>query len=188
MKQLSIGIVSCIFAVTPLISIAETHQVTVTASSFSLNDLVIQPGDTVVWTYSPREQDCSYGCPPEVLHNVLADDQSFTSGPPAAKWVYQRTFDQPGEIPYYCEVHSAPGRDIKSFMNGRITVQAEVEIRVEDRAGNMSEPRKLEFEVGDFRKEDRFKPSPAFHAKNKLGQAEFGLLTEDENVGDDRFK
>jgi hypothetical protein len=68
------------------------------------------------------------------------------------------------------------------------TVDAEVEIRVEDRAGNMSEPKKLEFEVGDFNKEDKFKPPAAFHAGNKLGQAEFELLTEDENVGDERFR
>lgn len=67
------------------------------------------------------------------------------------------------------------------------TVQATVEIRVEDRAGNMSEPKKLDFEVGDFNKEDRFRPPPPFSTSNKLGQAEFGLLTEDENVGDDKF-
>lgn len=127
MKQLLIVIAICIFAVFPLASKAENHQVTVNAGSFRPSDLVIQPGDTVVWTYSPREQDCTYGCPPVVLHNVVADDQSFTSGPPAAEWTYQQTFDQPGEILYYCEVHSEPGRDIKSFMNGRITVQADVE-------------------------------------------------------------
>ncbi len=62
-----------------------------------------------------------------------------------------------------------------------------MEIRVEDRAGNMSEPKKLNFEVGDFNKKDRFRPLAAFNAKNKLGQAEFGLLTEEENVGDERF-
>ncbi len=67
------------------------------------------------------------------------------------------------------------------------TVDAELEIRVEDRAGNMSDSKNLEFVVGDFKKEDRFRPPAAFNAKNKLGQAEFGLLTEDENVEDSRF-
>ncbi len=67
-------------------------------------------------------------------------------------------------------------------------VEAEVEIRVEDRAGNMSEPRKIEFIVGDFKKEDTFKPPAAFNAGNRLGQAEFELLTEDENIGEGRMR
>ncbi len=66
-------------------------------------------------------------------------------------------------------------------------IEAEVEIRVEDRAGNMSAPKKIDFIVGDFRKEDTFKPPSAFNARNKLGQAEFELLTEDQNV-EDSFK
>jgi len=123
LKQLAICFAFCIFAAFPIALKADTHQVTVTASAFSPSDLVIQPGDTVVWTFSPREADCTYGCPPEVLHNVMADDQSFTSGPPAAEWTYQKTFGQTGVFLYHCEVHSAPGRDITSFMNGRINVQ-----------------------------------------------------------------
>ncbi len=68
------------------------------------------------------------------------------------------------------------------------TVQADVEIRVEDRAGNMSEPKTLDFEVGDFNKKDRFSPPAGFNRRKKLGQAEFRLVTEDELVGDEKFK
>ena len=66
-------------------------------------------------------------------------------------------------------------------------IQASADIRVEDRAGNMSEKKVLEFEVSTFGPKDKFVPPKEFNAKNKLGQAEFGLLTEDENIGDNRL-
>ncbi len=116
-----------LLAAFPPLADAATHGVTVKSSFFSPNDLVIQPGDTVIWTYFPLEQDCTYGCPPEVLHTVTADDQSFSSGPPAAQFTYQRTFNDPGEILYHCEVHSVAGGDINSSMNGRITVREDME-------------------------------------------------------------
>jgi plastocyanin len=127
MKLTTIVVAIYICALYPLMSNAETHNVSIKNSAFIPNDLVIQPGDSVVWTYAPLERDCSYGCPSAVLHNVTADDQSFSSGPPADEWTYQQTFVQAGEILYYCEVHSEPGRDINSFMNGRITVQGEAD-------------------------------------------------------------
>jgi plastocyanin len=127
MKLTTIVVAIYICAVYPLMSKAETHDVSIKNSAFIPNDLVIQAGDTVVWTYAPQERDCPYGCPSAVLHNVTADDQSFSSGPPADEWTYQQTFVQAGEILYHCEVHSEPGRDINSFMNGRITVQGEAD-------------------------------------------------------------
>ena len=127
MKLTTVVVAIYICALYPLLSIAETHNVSIRNSAFSPNDLVIQAGDTVVWTYTPIEGDCSYGCPDAVLHNVTADDQSFTSGPPAEEFTYQQSFVQAGEILYHCEVHSEPGLDIKSFMNGRITVQREAD-------------------------------------------------------------
>jgi len=136
MKRTIIVATICIVAVFPLMLNAETHKVTVGNGSFTPNDLVIQPGDTVVWTDAPDPGECSYDpCPVVALHTVKADDLSFSSGPPADGWTYQRTFDQLGEILYHCEVHSAPGKDIDSFMNGRITVQAEVEATFEINPG-----------------------------------------------------
>ena len=127
MNRIIIITAICILAVFPLMSKAETYQVSVENNFFNPNDIVIQPGDTVVWRYTIRERDCPYGCPAPVLHNVVADDQSFSSGPPSEDWTFQQTFDQLGEILYHCGAHSAAGRDINSFMNGRITVQDEIE-------------------------------------------------------------
>ena len=36
--------------VLPNLAVAETHQVTVNASSFDPQTLVVVPGDTIVWT------------------------------------------------------------------------------------------------------------------------------------------
>jgi plastocyanin len=75
-----------------------THDVTVTNFSFSPQTLTINTGDAVRWT--------------NVLgnHNVVADDNSFTSGPLApAPWEYTHTFSAVGNNPYYCELHGGPG-------------------------------------------------------------------------------
>ena len=136
MKRTIIVAAICIFAVFPFLLKAETHSVSVRNGSFNPNDLVIQSGDSVIWTDAPDLGECSYDpCPAVVLHNVKADDLSFSSGPPADGWTYQQTFDQPGEILYHCEVHSVPGKDINSFMNGRITVQSEMEAAFEINPG-----------------------------------------------------
>ena len=136
MKRTIIVAAICIFAVFPFMLKAETHKVSVGNGSFTPNELVIQPGDTVVWTDAPDPGECSYDpCPVVALHTVKADDLSFSSGPPADGWTYQQTFDQLGEILYHCEVHSAPGKDINSFMNGRITVQSEMEAALEINQG-----------------------------------------------------
>lgn len=115
---------------------AEVHNVAVLDSYFSPDDLVIQPGDTVMWTDRENLGECDYEpCPAIPLHNVKADDGSFTSGSPADGWIYQRVFNEEGEILYHCEVHGAPGMDINTFMNGRIAVQAEAEVPFEINAG-----------------------------------------------------
>lgn len=53
-----------------------------------------------------------------------------------------------------------------------------VEVRAEDRAGNMSEPKSFEFKLVQFGGEDRFHPPGEFDAGNNLGQAGFPLQTE----------
>jgi plastocyanin len=86
-----------------------THDVTVTNFSFSPQTLTINTGDAIRWT--------------NVLgnHNVVADDNSFTSGPLApAPWEYIHTFSAAGNNPYYCELHGGPGG---SGMSGVIIVQ-----------------------------------------------------------------
>ena len=75
-----------------------THDVTVTNLSFSPGELTITVGDAVKWTNVLG------------MHNVVADDNSFTSGPAApAPWEFTHTFTTVGLHPYYCEPHGGPG-------------------------------------------------------------------------------
>jgi CSLREA domain-containing protein len=77
---------------------------------FVPNDVTIQPGDTVRWTNQMG------------FHDVRADDGSFSRPPENAPWTFERTFTQGGEVFVHCSVHSVPGADINSAMNGRINV------------------------------------------------------------------
>jgi plastocyanin len=87
---------------------AAEHQVTLTASTFSPANLEIQTGDTVTWTNTGG-----------LAHNVRADNGSFRcangcdgqggNGEPATNWSFSLTFDDPGTIPYHCQVHGAIG-------------------------------------------------------------------------------
>jgi len=91
------------------------HDVTVANFSFTPAALTITVGDTVRWT--------------NVLgnHNVVADDNSFTSGPLApAPWVYTHVFTTAGSNPYYCSLHGGPGG---VGMSGVITVQTATDVQ-----------------------------------------------------------
>jgi len=97
-----------------------THDVTVQNFSFSPNDLTIQVGDTVRWTNV------------QGTHDVTEDNDAWESGSPGQGWVFSRTFNDPGEILYYCSVHSTPGQNINSNMNGRLNVEAPPEFVFDD--------------------------------------------------------
>jgi len=100
-----------IILIFPSLLWAERHEVSITNNKFTPNNLEIKVGDSVRWTNN------------QGFHDVRADNNSFTSGPPSsAQFVFERTFDSVEEIFYYCTVHSAPGRNINAFMNGRINV------------------------------------------------------------------
>jgi plastocyanin len=89
---------------------AATHEVQVGDNFFSPNDLTINVGDTVRWSYSGNR-----------LHDVTADDFNWGSQT-SSSIAYEHTFNSVGEVLYHCSVHSAPGRNINSFMNGRLNV------------------------------------------------------------------
>ncbi|HRQ63499.1 MAG TPA: plastocyanin/azurin family copper-binding protein [Xanthomonadaceae bacterium] len=79
--------------------------------SFTPAELTIEEGDTVTWV-----NVCGF-------HNVVADDGSFTSGPPAkGNWEFSHTFPKgsAGVHPYHCSAHSFPGG---GFMDGAIIVE-----------------------------------------------------------------
>jgi len=93
----------------PGLSGAATHDVTVRNNFYSPNNLTIEVGDTVRWTNNSG------------FHDVTADDNSFAS-PTSNSFVFSRTFNSVAEVLYYCSVHSSPGQNINSNMNGRINV------------------------------------------------------------------
>lgn len=95
-----------------------THDVTVTNFSFTPQTITINTGDAVRWT--------------NVLgvHSVVADNNSFTSGPAApAPWEFLHTFTAAGNNPYYCEPHGGPGG---TGMSGVIIVQDPVSVSDDD--------------------------------------------------------
>ena len=93
---------------TPFTASAATHDVSIVGLTFQPNDLTIAVGDTVRWTNNGG------------THDVREDNGAWSS---AISFVtYERTFDSVAEILYHCSVHSAPGRNINSSMNGRINV------------------------------------------------------------------
>lgn len=92
----------------PLGASAETHNVNIVGLTFQPNDLTIAVGDTVRWTSGGGN------------HDVRADNGEWASPLPVT--TYERTFNSIGEILYHCSVHSAPGRNIATSMNGRIQV------------------------------------------------------------------
>ncbi len=67
-------------------------------TAFSPSTCNINVGDTVTWTLMGG------------FHNVLADDETFTSGPVGGGWgPFQHTFTSAGSFRYYCEQHGGPG-------------------------------------------------------------------------------
>lgn len=92
---------------------AATHDVMVLDNFFSPSDIAIQVGDTVRWTNAAGGS----------FHDVTRDDFSWASVT-ASSFVFERTFNTPEEVLYHCAVHSSPGRDRNTNMNGRVMVEA----------------------------------------------------------------
>jgi plastocyanin len=94
---------------------AETIDVTVGNNFFSPNDITIAPGDTVRWTNAANR-----------THDTTADDFSWASETSSA-YVFSHTFNDAGEVLYHCTVHSSPGQNINTRMNGRIMVSTQAD-------------------------------------------------------------
>lgn len=74
------------------------HVIELRDFEFTPSNITVLVGDTVRWSAVQGH------------HNVRADDNSFTSGPPAtAPWIFNHVFVVAGNNPYYCEPHGAPG-------------------------------------------------------------------------------
>jgi len=97
-----------LFCLYPFAARAVTHDISIVGFSFEPNELTIAVGDTVTWTNNGGSHDVRED------NGAWASDVGFTT--------YSRTFDTVEEILYHCSVHSSPGRDIDTSMNGRIDV------------------------------------------------------------------
>jgi plastocyanin len=73
-------------------------------TTFVPSRIQITAGTTVVW----RNDD-------QLIHTVTANDKSFDSGLLQPGKTYRRTFDKPGQYPYYCIPHP--------FMKGVVVVR-----------------------------------------------------------------
>lgn len=73
-------------------------------TTFVPGRIQITAGTTVVW----RNDD-------QLIHTVTANDKSFDSGLLEPGKTYRRTFDKPGQYPYYCLPHP--------FMKGVVVVR-----------------------------------------------------------------
>jgi plastocyanin len=82
-------------------------DVTVSSNVFTPQFVIIQPGDTVHWTWTGLG-----------THSVTADDASFDSGFHGSGFTYDQTFNTPGVVGYHCKLHGAPN----TGMYGRILV------------------------------------------------------------------
>ena len=104
----------------PALALAAEHAVSVGPGNvFAPRALTIAVGDSVTWTNNGG------------VHNVRADDNSFRcaagcdggggdGSPSTAGWSFTLTFNDPGLIRYFCEVHGAPGG---IGMSGTVTVE-----------------------------------------------------------------
>ena len=73
------------------------HDVALVGMTFSPKELTINVADTVRWTNNGG------------LHNVLADDNSFSSGSVSTSiWVFTHVFTTVGDFRYYCTEHGGP--------------------------------------------------------------------------------
>lgn len=84
---------------------------------FIPNDVTINVGDTIRF-----QNELGF-------HEVSADNNAWIS-PSGEGWVYRRQFNTPGEVLFYCPIHSAPGRDRNANMNGRVNVVGAVPVKL----------------------------------------------------------
>ena len=76
---------------------------------FRPTPLTVTAGTTVVWTNQGQNP-----------HTVTANDRAFDSGTLEPGQTFSVTFDEAGQVPYYCQIHGEPG----SGMTGVVIVQA----------------------------------------------------------------
>jgi plastocyanin len=85
--------------------------------AFDPNPLTISlassTGGTVRW-FNDDHTNSSYDGNTAVVHNITADDDSFSSGPFEAGTTFEASFGAPGTYGYHCSIHPT--------MKGTVTV------------------------------------------------------------------
>ena len=89
-----------------------TASVAAVDDEFRPTQLTVTLGTTVVWTNQGQNP-----------HTVTAADRAFDSGTLERGQTFSVTFEEAGEVPYYCQIHGEPG----SGMRGVIVVQVPAE-------------------------------------------------------------
>ncbi len=98
------------------------HVVEVSDFVFTPKNLTITVNDTVRWVNIVG------------FHNVVADDNSFTNGPPSFdNWVYDNVFTSAGDNPYFCVTHGGQGG---VGMSGVVSVMNPVSVSDQNLAVN----------------------------------------------------
>lgn len=100
---------------------ADPGSVSLQNSQFVPGNITVRVGEAVVWTHRDGSMP----------HTVTADNRSFDSHPTCSAVTgvgcmqeddtYRYVFNQPGQFPYYCKVHGAPGGQ---GMAGTVMVQS----------------------------------------------------------------
>jgi len=83
---------------------AEPVQIDIRKFAFSPAEVTVPVGSTVIWTNDD-----------ETPHTVAANDHGFVSKALDTGDRYEHTFDQEGDVSYFCTVHP--------FMTGKIHVR-----------------------------------------------------------------
>lgn len=97
------------------------RMVEVLDSEFGPEEIIIQPGTTVVWNQTGS-----------ISHTVTADQGLFDSGNMEKGDTFSFTFEEEGTYPYYCVYHGGPGG---KGMSGIIIVSSGGEGGTEVEAG-----------------------------------------------------
>jgi plastocyanin/uncharacterized membrane protein YozB (DUF420 family) len=84
-------------AAAPEKSAAKTVAITITNFAFDPKELQIEAGTVVIWKNTVGR------------HTVTADDGSFESPIMAPGEEFKRTFDRPGAVKYFCNLHGGAG-------------------------------------------------------------------------------
>ena len=112
---------------------AADHPVTVGGGggfTFAPSSLSISAGDTVTFSYAGGAAPHNVRSDPSAVTQFRCaqgcDGQGGSGAPTAAAWTATVTFPTAGSVPFYCEIHGAPGG---IGMAGTITVTVPVDLQ-----------------------------------------------------------